>query len=45
MSIQTDGEETELWIGIAPKIQNGEWWENKAMAVPDPRRILAAPRA
>lgn len=22
-----------------------EWWENKAMAVPDPRRILAAPRA
>lgn len=32
MSIQTDGEETELRIGAAPKIQNGEWWENKAQA-------------
>lgn len=30
MSIQTDGE--ELRIGAAPKIQNGEWWENKAQA-------------
>ena len=31
MSIQTDGE--ELRIGAAPKIQNGEWWENKAQGL------------
>lgn len=39
MSIQADGEETELWIGRAPKIQNGKWWENKAQGLGlSPRR-------